>query len=141
MYHPLVQRLLDELGYPEITLENHDRFVAAPGVNLLCFVGDPATNRESTDVAVVLPELVAAFAGRLRSGVVASYECGGAELQRHYGFAEWPALVLVRGGGYLGAITRIRNWDDYLRSVAELLAASPRRAPGFEIPVVSEPAG
>ena len=140
MYHPLVQRLIDELDYPEITLENHDSFVADPRINVLFFVGDPKTNRESTDVAVVLPELVDAFAGRLRPGVVANYEAAGAQLQRHYGFREWPALVLVREGGYLGAIMRIQNWDDYLTSIAELIASAPKRPPGFPIPLVSVPA-
>jgi hydrogenase-1 operon protein HyaE len=139
MYHPLVQRLIDELGYTEITAQNHAEFVADPSVNVLLFVGDPKTNRESTDVAVVLPELVNAFGGRLRPGVVASYE-EGAELKRHYGFREWPALVFVRGGDYLGAITRIQNWQDYLTGVAELLDAPPQRRPGFAIPVVEEPA-
>lgn len=138
MHHPLVQRLIDELGYPEITLDNHDRFVGQPGVNVLFFVGDPKTNRESTDVAVVLPELVQASGGRLRPGVVA--EAAGKDLQRRYGFREWPALVLVREGGYLGAIARIQNWDDYLTGIAELLESAPSRPPGFEIPVVSMPA-
>lgn len=138
MYHALVQRLIDELGYPEITAENHAEFVAPPSVNVLFFVGDPKTNRESTDVAVVLPELVNAFRGRLRPGVVASDENGARELQRYYGFREWPALVFVRGGEYLGAITRVQNWQDYLTQIAELLDAAPRRRPGFAIPIVEE---
>ncbi|MEJ2257985.1 MAG: hypothetical protein P8X98_13490 [Woeseiaceae bacterium] len=70
MSHPLIQRLLDELGYAEVSLDNHDAFVARPGLNVLFFPGDPAVAKDATDVAVVLPELVAEFGGKLRPGVV-----------------------------------------------------------------------
>ncbi len=135
MTHPLIQRLLDEYDYPEIGLDEHEAFVGAPGVNVLFFAGEPKKFGETVDVAVVLPELVAAFGGRLRAGVVA--RDAEVELQRHYGFREWPSLVFVRGGGYLGTISRIRNWQDYLDEITELLGAEPRRPPGFKIPVVS----
>ena len=137
MYHPLVQRLFDELNYPEVNAENHDDFVNQPGVAVLYFVGDPNRNRESTDVAVVLPELAQTF-GQLRPGVVAEYPGAGVELERRYGFRQWPALVFLRDGEYLGAISGIRNWADYLELIPALLNTEPRRAPGFKIPVVVE---
>lgn len=135
MTHPLVQRLLDDCGYPEVTLATHDTFVGQPGVAVLYFVGDPKTVRDATDVAVVLPELVKAYEGRLIPGVVAAD--AERELQRHYGFTAWPALVFLRDGGYLGAITRIQNWADYLRDINNLISAKTRRPPGFKIPVQS----
>jgi hydrogenase-1 operon protein HyaE len=138
MYHPLVERLIKDFKFPEITLENHDTFINQPDVSVLYFVGDPDRNRESTDVAVVLPELVRAFGGQLRPGVVADYPNVGVELERHYGFRKWPALVFVRHGDYLGAISGIRNWADYLQTIPELLRAEPRRPPGFKVPVVAE---
>ena len=60
MRHPLIQRLLDDYGYPEVTLANHQAFVDRPGISVLFFAGDPKRYQETTDVAVVLPELVAA---------------------------------------------------------------------------------
>ncbi|MGD8498403.1 MAG: hypothetical protein PVG82_05825, partial [Chromatiales bacterium] len=92
---------------------------------------------DATDVAVVLPELVRAFEGRLRPGVVTDVFGDGKKLMRHYGFREYPALVFVRGGEYIGTITRIQDWADYLDQISGLLVAPPRRAPGFDIPVVS----
>jgi hypothetical protein len=41
--HILIDRLIDELGYERVTLDNHDEFVAADGMNVLFFPGDPAT--------------------------------------------------------------------------------------------------
>jgi hydrogenase-1 operon protein HyaE len=133
--HALIQRLFDEYGYPELTVETHDQFIGQPGVTVLFFAGDPKTVRDTTDVAVVLPEIVKAFQGRLIPGVVAA----DAEraLQRNYGFMAWPALVFLRDGGYLGAITGIQNWADYLRDINDLLVADVRRPPAFKIPVVS----
>lgn len=135
MTHPLIQRLLDEYGYPEVTLSTHEAFISQPGVTVLYFAGDPKTVRDATDVAVILPELVQAFEGRLIPGVVAAD--AERELQRHYGFMAWPALVFLRDGGYLGAITRIQNWADYLHDINNLVSAEVRRPPGFRIPVRS----
>lgn len=135
MTHPLVQSLFDDYGYPEVSLATHEAFINQPGVTVLFFAGDPKRFRETTDVAVVLPELVKAFQGLLIPGVVAT----GAEkaLQQHYGFTAWPALVFMRDGGYLGAITGIQNWVEYLHDISELVTADSKPAPGFKVPVVS----
>lgn len=138
MMHPLIDRLTGELGYAEVSLDNHDEFVDSPGMNVLFFPGDPLVVRDSTDVAVVLPELVAAFDGQLRPGVVTDVSGDGLALKRQYGFSAYPSLVFVRGGEYVGTITRVQDWAVYLDRIAELLVAAPRRAPGFAIPVVSD---
>lgn len=135
--HPLLERLLDDCGYPEVNLANHDDFVGSAGMNVLFFPGDPEVVRDSTDVAVVLPELVAHFAGRMRPGIVLDTFGDGKALRQRYGFREFPALVFVRNGEYVGAITRIQDWAEYIAQVSGLLTAPPRRAPGFSIPVVS----
>ena len=137
MTHPLIDRLLDDLEYPEISLTNHDDFVNQPGMNVVFFPGDPQTVRDATDVAVVLPELVKAFEGRLRPGVVTDTFGDGLQLKRQYGFAEYPALVFIRDGGYVGALTRVQDWTDYLSKINVLLASPGRRAPGFSVPVVT----
>ncbi len=137
MTHPLIDRLINELGYPEIDLDSHDEFAAQPGMNVLFFAGDPEMSKDTTDVAVVLPELVSAFEGQLTPGVVTDTWGAGKTLKQQYGFSAYPSLVFVRGGEYVGAITRIQDWSEYLDKIAELLVAAPRRAPGFSIPVVT----
>ena len=135
MSHPLIQRLHDEFHYPEITLENHDEFTGQEGLSVLFFGGDPARYRETVDVAVVLPELVAATGGCLHPGVVARE--AEIELQKHYGFRKWPALVFLRDGGYLGAICKVQDWSDYIAGIGELMVAETTRPPGFRIAVVA----
>ncbi|MGI9205661.1 MAG: hydrogenase-1 expression HyaE [Woeseiaceae bacterium] len=137
MTHPLIERLLTELGYPEINLANHDAFTARAGMNVIFFPGNPETVRDATDVAVVLPELVEAFAGQLRPGVVTDTFGDGKQLKRQYGFTEYPALVFVRDGDYVGTIMRVQDWADYLGRISNLFVAPPKRPPGFRIPVVA----
>ena len=137
MNHPLIDRLLTELSYVEVALANHDEFVAEPGMNVLFFPGDPSTVKDATDVAVVLPELVKAFDGQLRPGVVTDVFGDGKLLKRQYGFSEYPSLVFVRSGEYVGTITRIQDWGEYLDKISDLFVAAPKRPPGFSIPVVT----
>lgn len=137
MSHPLIRRLLDDLGYAEISLANHDEFIAKTGMNVLFFPGDPAVAKDATDVAVVLPELVAAFPGRLNPGVVTDTWGAGKTLKRRYGFSAYPSLVFVRSGEYVGTVTRIADWADYLEKIHGFFDAPARRPPGFSVPVVS----
>ena len=137
MSHVLIDRLIDELGYERVTLEDHDEFIGGNGMNVLFVPGEPSTVKDATDVAVVLPELVQAFGDQLRPGVVPDTWGDGKELKRHYGFSAYPSLVFVRSGDYVGAITRIQDWGEYLERIAELLVAAPSRPPGFSIPVVT----
>jgi hydrogenase-1 operon protein HyaE len=137
MSHPLIQRLIDELGYVGVSLDNHDEFVAQQGMNVLFFPGDPTVAKDATDVAVVLPELVAKFDRRLCPGVVTDTWGDGKTLKRHYGFSAYPSLVFVRSGDYVGTITRIADWAEYLEKIAAFFDAPARRPPGFKIPVVT----
>lgn len=128
MNAPLLDRLLDE-GYPLVKEDNLEEFLGGPGVHVLFFAGDPQQHRETNDVAVVLPELVKAFPGILHPGVVAP-EAGQA-LQGRYRFRRWPTLVFERSEGYLGEISGIRNWSDYLEQIQELVRVTPGPAPGL----------
>ena len=67
---------------------------------------------ESHDVAVILPELVKAFSGRLQAAVIR--KAIERELQARFRFTGWPSLVFLRSGEYLGVITGIKNWQEYM---------------------------
>jgi len=137
MTHALIERLIQELNYPEVTLDNHDSFIDMPGLNVLFFPGNPDTVKDATDVAVVLPEHITVFAPQLNPGVVTDTYGAGQKLKQKYGFTHYPSLVFVRNGEYVGVISRIQNWDDYLSKINVLMASPGRRAPGFKIPVVT----
>jgi hydrogenase-1 operon protein HyaE len=137
MSNVLIDRLLTEFNYPEISLENHDEFVRQPGLVVLFFPGDPETVKDATDVAVVLPELVEAFDQRINPGVVVDTFGAGMTLKRQYGFTHYPSLVFVRDGEYVGTISRVQDWADYLSKINSFFTAPVSRAPGFSVPVVA----
>jgi hydrogenase-1 operon protein HyaE len=132
MRHPLIARLLEDYGYPEVTLENHEEIVGRPGVTVLFFAGNPKRYRETTDVAVVLPELAAATGGVLQPAVVTTE--AEIPLQKVYGFRAWPSLVFTRPEGYLGRISRMKDWSEYLEQLDDILRAVPHSPPGFDRP-------
>ena len=72
------------------------------------------------NVAVVLPEVVKAFNGRLRAAVVTDPEADKA-LYARYEFGKWPSLVFMQGEKKLGHITGIKDWGEYLQRASEML--------------------
>ncbi|RCX32849.1 hydrogenase-1 expression HyaE [Thioalbus denitrificans] len=135
MSSPLIDRLVTELGYARLEIDDLDPFLHAHEHVVLFFAGDPGRYPESGDVAVILPELVKTLDGRVTPAVVAA----GAEsaLQGRYGFSAWPALVFLRRGAYLGTITRVQDWADYLAGAERILTAEPVRPPTIGIPVAT----
>lgn len=138
MPSPLVRRLIDELGYPLLDADTLEPFLQQHAQVALFFTEDPARFPESNDLAVILPELTSHFQGAFTPAVIC--QADQRSLQSRYGFSTWPTLVFLRNGQYLGAISQIRNWGDYLEEISGILASEPSQPPGVGIPVVSESA-
>lgn len=125
--HPLVRRLVAETGAAVLGAEEVDPWLAEGGAAMLVFTEEPERYKETLDLAVIAPELAKARPGAFRVGVLPPAAARAAA--RRYGFARWPALVLLRDGGYLGAIDGLRDWAEYLGELDRLLAAAPSRPP------------
>ena len=133
--HPLIARLVDDFCYPLLDADNLEAFCDAPGDAILFCSGDPAQHPESLDVAVVLPEILRAFSGRFRAGMLASETEPAA--QARFGFSRWPTLVFLRNGAYVGALSGILDWSVYLARIDELLAMPVSRPPAIGVTVTS----
>jgi hydrogenase-1 operon protein HyaE len=132
MFAPVIQSLISRHGWPVLTAETLEGFFAAHGEVVLFFSGDAERLDESSDVAVILPEILKVFGGRVTAAAVArDFE---RDLQRRYRFAAFPALVFLRGGEYLGAVSRMKDWDVYLSEIAEILSREPSEPPPFKLP-------
>lgn len=131
--HPLVAQLFSRHGCAEITTDNIDAFVGSAGHVALVFTEDPLRVRETLDIAVIVPQLMHAFPGRFRVGVLLP-EAARA-LHARYGFRRWPALVVLHNGKHVGAVDGLRNWDEYLKELGHLLETAPTRPPTIGIPV------
>ena len=130
--HPLVDRLATATGGAEVTPASIDAFEAGPGHAGLFFGGDPVRFPECLDVAVVLPELHALFGG-FRVGIVPRADEDA--LAKRYAVQRWPSLVFLRDGGFLGTVSGMKDWDDYVREVQGTLAATPGRRPAPTIAI------
>lgn len=120
MTSPLIDTLRERHGWPLLDEATLDAFISAPGERVLFVTGDAAKNLETNDVAVILPELLAAFGGRFTVGVV------GQQIERsvreRFDVFPMPSLIVLKDGQFLGAIPKVRDWDDYLTRFNAILS-------------------
>jgi hydrogenase-1 operon protein HyaE len=120
--HPLIDRLTGEFGFPVLTTaEARDAYLASPGTHVLFVPGDPVRNLETTDVAVILPELQQAFQGAFDCAVVA--DAIEAQTREMAGVYKTPSLIFYRDGQQIGALPKVRDWSDYMTRIAQILTA------------------
>lgn len=131
MTSPLLEQLQTRYAYPLLDADSYDHFVYGNETVVLFFCNDPVQFPESNDVAVILPELVKAFSNQLQAAVIAKPI--ERELQARFRFTGWPSLVFLRNGEYLGVITGIRNWYEYIQETAGILASESSQPPGFDL--------
>ena len=131
--HPLLAQLFTRHGAVEVDATNFDTYTRRAGHTLLLFAEDPVRYRETLDLAVIVPELAKAFAGRFGVGVL--LPDAARTFHPRYGFRRWPAIVMLKDGEYVGAIDGLRDWDEYGKEIARLLAAAPTRPPAIGIAV------
>ena len=132
MTSPLIDALTKDHGMPLVSSETLDAFASRAPVTVLFFSGDPDRLWESNDVAVVLPELKKALGDGAEFCVVD--RASERELQLRYRFNAFPTLVFLANGQYLGAISRMQDWADYLEQIAGILARKPSEPPAFVFP-------
>lgn len=119
----LIRDMCATHGYPVLTEETIDAYLQEHENVVLFFTENPVHFPESNDVAVILPELMKLFGGRLAAALI-DRESERA-LHKRYNFKGWPSLVFLRRGQYLGVITRIKDWDVYLREFDRILRSDP----------------
>lgn len=122
MTHPLISRLSTEFGWPSFDdMGSLEAWASQPGVHVAFVPGDPVRNLETADVAVILPELKQAFQGRFDCAVVGT--ALEEAVRNHTKVFKTPSLIFWREGQVIGAIPKVRDWDDYMARVAHILTA------------------
>lgn len=124
MTHPLIDRLTDEMAWPRLaTHAAREGFTGRPGWHVLFVPGDAKRNLETPDVAVVLPELQMAFQGAFDCAVVD--DAIEADLRAETGVLKTPGLLFFYEGSFVGGIPRVRDWDEYIARIKQILSLSP----------------
>ena len=120
---PLLRSLSETHGVAVVDEASVETFLAAAQQEsahaALFFTGDPKERSETHDVAVILPQLVEAFSGRLRAAIVA--RSAENALKERFKVGVFPSLVVTRGGEPLGVLPKVCDWSDYLTRIEKLL--------------------
>ncbi|WP_417249141.1 hydrogenase accessory protein [Celeribacter sp.] len=121
MTHPLIDRLTTEMGWPRLaTRPELEAFITSPGAHALFVPGDPKRNLETADVAVILPELKLAFQGKFDCAVVD--DAIETELREETKVLKTPSIIFYRDGALIGALPKVRDWDEYMTRIAQIIA-------------------
>ncbi len=131
MPSPLIDALTTRHGFATVNEGTVDTFLKSNEVSVLFFAGDSERLVESEDVAVILPEILKQFPQLTAALVEKPAERG---LQLRYRFNALPALVFLRGEGYLGAISRLLGWQEYLAEISAILSREPSEPPPYKFP-------
>lgn len=119
--HPLLARLEDEFGWPRLhSLHDVAEFTQRPGLHCLFVPGDPRRNLETADAAVILPELRMTFQNAFDCALVD--DAIEAQVRGTRKALKTPGFLFFRQGLYLGAIEKIRDWDDYIARTSHILS-------------------
>ncbi|SIS70660.1 thioredoxin domain-containing protein [Phaeovulum vinaykumarii] len=117
---PLLARLETDLGWPRLcSLSDVAEFTHRPGAHCLLVPGDPQRNLETSDACVILPELRSAFQNAFDCALVD--DAIEAQIREAYRALKTPGFLFFRDGRFLGAIEKIRDWDDYLSRIPHIL--------------------
>lgn len=132
-------------GVPVVDETNVEAFLSPaagePDHALLFFPGLSQPRPEADDVAIVLPQLLRHFRGRLRGAMVAR----AAEdlLKGRFQVMVAPSLVVTRGLEPLGVLPKIQDWSVYVEKIeAWLRPDAPLQArarPDGRVPFVFSP--
>lgn len=119
--HPLIRRLEAEMGWPRLSnMSDLAEYLGRPGVHCLFVPGDPVRNLETADAAVILPELHMTFQRAFDCALVG--DAIEAKVREGNGVLKTPSFIFFRDGQMIGAIPKIRDWDDYLIRIQQILA-------------------
>ena len=125
-FDALLVRLAAEKRLPRATAMELPARVAAASTLAVLFTADPTVSPESWDVCVVLPEMLAQCPG-VTGCVLDPGE--SARVAAGYGVGKLPAVVVLRGGEYLGVLEGMRDWQPFVDELKRLAGAPPRPVP------------
>ncbi len=138
MPSPLIKIMIEQYNYPVLNVDTLDEYIQSQQECVLFFTENPTRFPESDDVAMILPELVKEYGNRFSAAVIE--QDSQRKLQARYDFKEWPTLVFLRRGEYLGHISRVQDWNEYIIKINDFLSSEPKKVFSIGVAVETKPA-
>lgn len=132
-FAPLFARLVAREGIVRIDDDDAFRTFAARGDTVTLLTDVPLRCPEAWDLAVVFPELLRCFPGRLRAAFADPAVSVG--IVARCAITRLPALLFQRDGGYVGVLEGMRDWQGFAAAFGRMLEQPVTRTPGVGIPV------
>ncbi|AGS25256.1 hydrogenase expression/formation protein hupG (plasmid) [Rhizobium etli bv. mimosae str. Mim1] len=124
MQSALVHPLSEKAHLPVVDETNIDAFLipgsGEPANAVLFFTGDPKQRPQADDVAVVLPQLLQAFSGRLRGALIG--RAAEEKLKSRFNVVAMPSLVVTRREHPVGVLGNICDWSEYIEKISVWLS-------------------
>lgn len=123
MSTPLIDALVENHGFLRVDADTVDAFLDRNPYSVLFLAGDAERLVEVNDVAVILPELMKVFGEVLTPALVDRRS--EMALKERFGTGAFPCLVFIRGRDVLGSVSRVLDWQDYLKEISAILVGDP----------------
>lgn len=133
VFAPLFARLVAQEGFTRLDDAAALEAFAAGGQTVTLLTDAPLRCPEAWDLAVVLPELMRCFPGRVRAAL--ADPAVSAAIVARFAVSRLPALLFQRDGGYVGVLEGMRAWQGFAAEFGRMLEAPVSRVPGVGIPV------
>jgi hydrogenase-1 operon protein HyaE len=134
-FNGLLDRLVLNHQLGDLNEAGFEAFVDVPGNCVVLLLDEPDKVPESWDLAVIFPDLLASGGTRPRAAIARPAHSG--LLQARFGVKRMPAMLFLRDGQYVGVIEGLRDWNDFVGEVRQMLAAPVSRPPGIGIAVTA----
>ena len=116
----ILEALVATPGCEMIGAATLDDFLARHPRALVFMTGDTVQRPEGLDVAVVVREMLATYAGRIAVGLVDRRDEGA--VMPRLGVVVLPAVAYVRDGTAAEVVARMRDWPVFIQACERLLA-------------------
>ena len=116
----ILEALVAEPGCETVRAGTLDDFLARHPRALVFMTGDTVQRTEGLDVAVVVREMLAKYAGRIAVGLVDRRDEGA--VMPRLGVVVLPAVAYVRDGTTAEVVARMRDWPVFIQACERLLA-------------------
>jgi len=134
-FNSLLDKLVKDHQLADLNEAGFEAFISVPGNCIVLLLDEPDKVPESWDLAVIFPDLLKSCRDRPRAAIARLVY--SPMVQAKFGIKRMPALLFLRDGQYVGVLEGLRDWNEFVVEVQQMLAAPVSRPPSIGIAVTT----